>query len=142
MPQVGINFADVFTCLGLYQAAPKNNVVLGLEVGYLFVALSSTSCCAMRRLLSLQSVLKNITQLRQFAGVVTAIPDTTPDSLSQQQANTAADPCLVMPAPQLQVGDHVLGACRFGSYTTCLNVPAQQVTLTHSSPKPAEYHSH
>lgn len=32
-----------------------------------------------------------------------------------------------MPAPQLQVGDHVLGACRFGSYTTCLNVPAQQL---------------
>ncbi|KAL3157367.1 hypothetical protein ABBQ32_011844 [Trebouxia sp. C0010 RCD-2024] len=29
---VGINFADVFTCLGLYQAAPKNSVVPGLEV--------------------------------------------------------------------------------------------------------------
>ena len=30
--QVGVNFADVFTCLGLYQAAPKENVVPGLEV--------------------------------------------------------------------------------------------------------------
>lgn len=32
--QVGINFADVFTCLGLYQAAPKEDVVPGLEVGF------------------------------------------------------------------------------------------------------------
>lgn len=30
--QVGVNFADVFTCLGLYQAAPKENVIPGLEV--------------------------------------------------------------------------------------------------------------
>jgi hypothetical protein len=30
--QIGINFADVFTCLGLYQAAPKENVIPGLEV--------------------------------------------------------------------------------------------------------------
>lgn len=29
---IGINFADVFTCLGLYQAAPKENVIPGLEV--------------------------------------------------------------------------------------------------------------
>ena len=32
--------------------------------------------------------------------------------------------------PQLQVGDRVLGACRFGSFTTCLNVPEQQVQFT------------
>ena len=30
--QVGVNFADVFTCLGLYAAAPKEDVTPGLEV--------------------------------------------------------------------------------------------------------------
>lgn len=71
-----------------------------------------------------------MTRLCQFAGVVTEVSDTAADSQSQQQVHTAPDPSLGMPAPQLQVGDHVLGACRFGSYTTCLNVPAQQVPLT------------
>lgn len=30
--QVGLNFADVFTTLGLYAAAPAKDVVPGLEV--------------------------------------------------------------------------------------------------------------
>lgn len=60
----------------------------------------------------------------QFAGVVSNIAVTTVDSPSQQQATSATEG---IATPQLQVGDHVLGACRFGSYTTCLNVPAQQV---------------
>lgn len=29
----------------------------------------------------------------------------------------------------LQIGDRVLGACRFGSYATHLNISAQQVSL-------------
>ena len=36
-------------------------------------------------------------------------------------------------APQFEVGDRVLGACRFGSYATRLNVPAQQVQIILSS---------
>ena len=70
-----------------------------------------------------------MTQLCQFAGVVTEVPGTSDDSQPEQQANMTSNPGLGMPAPQLQVGDHVLGACRFGSYTTCLNVPAQQVPI-------------
>lgn len=32
--QVGLNFADVFTALGLYAAAPKGDVIPGLEVNH------------------------------------------------------------------------------------------------------------
>lgn len=69
----------------------------------------------------------HITWLHQFAGVVSNLADTTIDSLSHQQAISAPESSQGAATPQLQVGDHVLGACRFGSYTTCLNVPAQQV---------------
>ena len=64
--QVGVNFADVFTCLGLYQAAPKAQVVPGLEVSRVasllaasaFATSGSADCCvltATSRLLSLQA---------------------------------------------------------------------------------------
>lgn len=68
-----------------------------------------------------------ITWRCQFAGVVTEVADTDVDSLSHQQADMAADSRQDVLTPQLQVGDQVLGACRFGSYTTRLNVSAQQV---------------
>ena len=41
--QVGINFADVFTCLGLYAAAPKEAVTPGLEVSCTAVAVCQYS---------------------------------------------------------------------------------------------------
>lgn len=66
----------------------------------------------------------------QFAGVVIELgPEADDDdqeastSLTQHIRQTASE----VPTPALQIGDHVLGACRFGSYATCLNVPAQQV---------------
>lgn len=66
----------------------------------------------------------------QFAGVVVEVGSEAEDhdeeagtSLAQHTRQTASD----VLTPALQIGDHVLGACRFGSYATCLNVPAQQV---------------
>lgn len=92
---IGINFADVFTCLGLYQAAPKENVIPGLE----------------------------------FAGVIT---DLGPDFDSSQErypdpADSKSHLGHGISRTELQIGDQVLGACRFGSYATCLNVPTQQL---------------
>ena len=67
----------------------------------------------------------------QFAGVVT--------SLGPKAESTEAKAGLARPtsAQDLQVGDRVLGACRFGSYATQLNVPAQQV-----KPSLALLHNH
>ena len=92
MLQVGVNFADVFTCLGLYQAAPKENVVPGLEVGHLLLfpswcAYHHCFCC-------IELIILHMTQCCQFAGVVTEVSDTAVDSLSDQQANMASDSCL------------------------------------------------
>ena len=132
MLQVGINFADVFTCLGLYQAAPKEMVVPGLEVGHLLLILDRQSWLP-SLVVSVCLIMLHITQLCQFAGVVTEVADTAVDSMPQS-ANMASDSSKDEVAPQLQVGDCVLGACRFGSYATCLNVPAQQVRLTAHPP--------
>ncbi|KAL0036568.1 hypothetical protein WJX79_000784 [Trebouxia sp. C0005] len=92
---IGINFADVFTCLGLYQAAPKENVIPGLE----------------------------------FAGVIT---DLGPNSDSSQETHCQSADSKPYSGhggskTELQIGDYVLGACRFGSYATCLNVATQQL---------------
>ena len=40
---------------------------------------------------------------------------------------------------KLTVGDKVFGACRFGGYTTCLNIPAQQVLPHHDHSRTGSY---
>ncbi len=63
------------------------------------------------------------------------ITDLGPDSDSSQEthyqpANSKSHLGHGIPKTELQIGDQVLGACRFGSYTTCLNVSTQQVRHT------------
>ena len=41
---VGLNFADLFTCLGLYNAAPKTDFVPGLEFSGVVEAVG-VECC-------------------------------------------------------------------------------------------------
>lgn len=62
----------------------------------------------------------------QFAGIVTALGPDTADSQCMSQDGTA-HAVSGTAKTDLQIGDHVLGACRFGSYATSLTVPAQQV---------------
>ena len=79
---------------------------------------------------SVMPLLPTNTCCCQFAGLVTNIAHAANDS---QQADAAPDSTQIPSAPQLQIGDRVLGACRFGSYATHLNVPAQQVWTVISS---------
>ncbi len=69
--------------------------------------------------------------LCQFAGVIMDLGPDIHDSHERtaQSADSQAQIGQDTPKGDLQVGDHVLGACRFGSYATCLNVPTQQVQL-------------
>lgn len=68
-----------------------------------------------------------VTACPQFAGVVTSLgPEETNDTGDRQTppASSVHTPTSIA---DLHIGDRVLGACRFGSYATHLNISAQQV---------------
>ena len=79
-------------------------------------------CCSMHCYVTALYFQTASKEQPQFAGVVTSLG---PKAQSAEAKSGLARPTS---AADLQVGDRVLGACRFGSYATHLNVSAQQVT--------------
>lgn len=91
----GLNFADVFCCLGLYKAAPKGAFVPGLEFAGEVEAIAPTTGPA------------------QPTSQDTQAPHTSSSSSSRMTQTAAA-----AAHPNLQVGDRVLGVTRFGAFAT------------------------
>lgn len=104
---VGLNFADVFTGLGLY--APIKSGEVGSEVGGFVPGLEFSGVveCVGRESRRPGATRAHGGQLCELSDDVWAFARTS--------------------AGNLKVGDRVMGAMRFGAYASFVNVPAHQV---------------
>ena len=90
---IGVNFADIFACLGLYSATPRGSFVPGLE----FAGVVEEPACAPD-------------DAAAHPAAVGGAPRTVP-------GNGHAAPASVLPP-----GARVIGLTRFGAYATAVNV--------------------
>eukprot|EP01134_Creolimax_fragrantissima_P006293 CFRG6293T1 len=108
---VGLNFADIFTGLGLYAPISsgeiKGSIVPGLEFSGVVERIGKKDD---RRL---PDSLRGEDQLRRGGQLVEL--DATIWSRAEESSH------------QWNVGDRVCGCIRFGSYATKINVPAHQI---------------
>ncbi|GBG25744.1 Polyketide synthase [Hondaea fermentalgiana] len=108
---IGLNFADIFTGLGLYSPVQRGEIkgrfVPGLEFAGVVERIGSPENSKCPDTLQGEEQLKHGHQLVQ---------------LSEQVWKIARSE-----ASRFKVGDRVMGATRFGAYATRINVPAHQV---------------
>lgn len=107
---IGLNFADVFTGLGLYGPIAKGQVKGPFVPGLEFSGVVEQVGAPGNAPLALGSPAECLAQGGQLT------------DLSEDVWALAAER-----AGQMQVGDRVMGCMRFGAYATHLNVPAHQV---------------
>jgi NADPH:quinone reductase-like Zn-dependent oxidoreductase len=102
---IGLNFADVFACLGLYSATPGGSFVPGLEFAGIIDALGPHR--------------PDATEGPAVAG---ESPDATPDAApALDAAPTLLAGGDAAQQGALRQGTHVFGLTRFGGYATALN---------------------
>lgn len=103
---IGLNFADVFACLGLYSATPQGPFVPGLE-------------CA--------GVVEEVGPPREHAGPDRAVADARMGESRQAAADEAGRPSANRPSVNLEPGTPVMVLTRFGGYATAVTVDARYV---------------
>jgi synaptic vesicle membrane protein VAT-1 len=102
---IGLNFADVFACLGLYSATPRGSFVPGLEFAGIIDALGPPR--------------PDPTEGPAVAG---QLSDATPDAArALDAASTLRAEGDAAQRGALRQGTHVFGLTRFGGYATALN---------------------
>lgn len=106
---IGLNFADVFTGLGLYGPVSSGQVKGPFVPGLEFSGTVEEVGVAPR-----QPFDPDPAVVRRRGGQITGF---------SEEVWTLAEAC----ARKFKVGDHVYGCVRFGAYATQVNVPAHQV---------------
>jgi len=107
---VGLNFADVFTVLGMYDAAPSGErVVPGLEFSGVIEAIG------------VEVKEKKKKEVKRSAdGKRYEVVESAADE--EDNARGGSGRKGFGEAPRFRVGDRVMGVTRFGSYSTAVNV--------------------
>ena len=104
---IGLNFADIFACLGLYSATPKGPFVPGLEFAGVIEAMGPPAPGPGAR------------SLDHGGGRSTMAANEA--AFGHDAARTGGDGTRATPAGALRTSTRVVGLTRFGGYATTLN---------------------
>jgi len=131
---VGLNFADVFTVLGMYDAAPRGErVIPGLEFAGTIVAIGETTERP-RKQVKLRGIMHHgclavVHAPAPFHSSQPRLPQVqrSADGKRYVVTESSATETEAREAPKFRVGDRVMGISRFGSFSTAVNVNAAYI---------------